>query len=87
MLPVWAAGLVLEAVGDHELASFRNDPSRRGTVLDTGLWRYTRHPNSFGDALVRTGLFLVAADSWPGVLTSSPPPSWAGPSPRRPENP
>ncbi|WP_043447361.1 DUF1295 domain-containing protein [Arthrobacter sp. L77] len=69
MLPVWAAGLFFEAVGDQQLASFRNDPSRRGTVLDTGLWRSTRHPDYFGDALVWTGLFLVAADSWPGVLT------------------
>ena len=38
-------------------------------MLDTGLWRYTRHPNYFGDAAVWAGIFLVAADSWPGVLT------------------
>ncbi|MFC3298722.1 DUF1295 domain-containing protein [Arthrobacter agilis] len=66
---VWAVGLFFESVGDQQLASFKNDPARRGTVLDTGLWRYTRHPNYFGDAMVWTGLFLVAADSWPGVLT------------------
>lgn len=65
----WAVGLFFEAVGDQQLASFKNDPARRGTVLDTGLWRYTRHPNYFGDAMVWTGLFIVAADSWPGVLT------------------
>ncbi|MBT2595393.1 DUF1295 domain-containing protein [Arthrobacter sp. ISL-72] len=39
------------------------------TVLNTGLWRYTRHPNYFGDAAAWPGLFLVAADSWPGILT------------------
>ena len=38
-------------------------------MLDTGLWRYTRHPNYFGDACVWWGLFLVAVSAWPGVLT------------------
>ena len=56
-------------MGDWQLAQFKADPARRGTVLNTGLWRYTRHPNYFGDAAVWAGLFLVAADSWPGVLT------------------
>lgn len=66
---VWAVGLFFEAVGDLQLTRFRGDPSNRGLVLDTGLWRYTRHPNYFGDACVWTGLFLVAASAWPGVLT------------------
>jgi steroid 5-alpha reductase family enzyme len=66
---LWATGFVFETVGDLQLARFKKDPSRRGTVLDTGLWRYTRHPNYFGDAAIWTGLFLIAADSWPGVLT------------------
>ncbi|MDD1478234.1 DUF1295 domain-containing protein [Arthrobacter sp. H16F315] len=66
---LWTVGFVFEAVGDWQLAQFKDDPSRRGTVLNTGLWRYTRHPNYFGDAAVWTGIFLVAADSWPGALT------------------
>jgi len=66
---LWITGFVFETVGDWQLAQFKKDPSRRGTVLATGLWRYTRHPNYFGDAAVWTGLFLVAADSWPGILT------------------
>jgi steroid 5-alpha reductase family enzyme len=66
---LWVLGFVFETVGDWQLAQFKKDPERRGTVLDTGLWRYTRHPNYFGDAAVWTGLFLIAADSWPGVLT------------------
>ncbi|MEO6999796.1 MAG: DUF1295 domain-containing protein [Terracoccus sp.] len=66
---VWAVGLVFEAVGDLQLSRFRADSSNEGRVLDTGLWRYTRHPNYFGDASVWTGLFLIAASSWPGVLT------------------
>lgn len=66
---LWLVGFVFETVGDWQLARFKADPARRGTVLDTGLWRYTRHPNYFGDAAVWAGLFLVAADSWPGALT------------------
>jgi len=65
----WLTGFVFETVGDWQLAQFKNDPSRRGTVLDSGLWRYTRHPNYFGDAAVWTGLFLIVAESWPGALT------------------
>lgn len=66
---LWILGFVFETVGDWQLAQFKADPSKRGTVLNTGLWRYTRHPNYFGDAAVWAGLFLAAADSWPGVLT------------------
>ena len=66
---LWLTGFVFETVGDWQLARFKNDPAHRGTVLNTGLWRYTRHPNYFGDAAVWAGLFLIAADSWPGVLT------------------
>ena len=66
---LWILGFVFETVGDWQLTQFKADPARRGTVLNTGLWRYTRHPNYFGDAAVWAGLFLVAADSWPGVLT------------------
>lgn len=66
---VWAVGLFFEAVGDWQLDRFRGDPSCEGRVLDTGLWRYTRHPNYFGDACVWWGLSLVSFDSWPGILT------------------
>ena len=60
---VWLTGLVFETVGDGQLARFKRDPQNRGRVLDTGLWRYTRHPNYFGDMLVWWGLYLVAAAS------------------------
>lgn len=60
---VWAVGLAFESVGDAQLARFRADPANRGRALDTGLWRYTRHPNYFGDFLVWWGLFLVAAEA------------------------
>jgi steroid 5-alpha reductase family enzyme len=66
---VYAIGLFFEAVGDAQLAAFRSDPANRGTVMDRGLWRYTRHPNYFGDACVWWGLWLLAADSWLGLAT------------------
>jgi steroid 5-alpha reductase family enzyme len=66
---VWAVGLAFEAAGDYQLARFRAEPASKGRVLDTGLWRFTRHPNYFGDACVWWGLWLVAASAWPGPLT------------------
>ncbi len=70
---VWVVGLTFEAVGDAQKTRFLADPANRGAILDRGLWRYTRHPNYFGDACVWVGIFLVAADRWPGVLTAASP--------------
>ena len=58
---IWGAGFAFEAVGDWQLARFRKNPANRGRLMTGGLWRYTRHPNYFGDALVWWGLYLVAA--------------------------
>lgn len=58
---LWAVGVTFEAVGDWQLTRFRRDPASRGQVLDTGLWRYTRHPNYFGDACAWWGLGLLGA--------------------------
>jgi steroid 5-alpha reductase family enzyme len=65
-----AGGLVFEGVGDEQLRRFRAVRSNRGKVLDTGLWRYTRHPNYFGEALVWWGFGLigVATGGVPGLL-------------------
>ena len=68
-LAVWALGMVFETVGDWQLSRFRNDPASKGQVLDTGLWRYTRHPNYFGDACAWWGISLVSFEAWPGILT------------------
>lgn len=57
---VWAAGFVFELVADVQLAQFKSDPRRQGTVMDQGLWGLSRHPNYFGDALQWWGLGLVA---------------------------
>jgi steroid 5-alpha reductase family enzyme len=58
---VWAIGFLFEVVGDAQLALFRRDPANKGTVLQTGLWRYTRHPNYFGEAIIWWGIWLIAA--------------------------
>ncbi len=63
---VWGTGLFFEVVGDAQLARFKKDPSNAGTVMDRGLWRYTRHPNYFGDACVWWGIALVAAETTVG---------------------
>ncbi|MCW2785482.1 MAG: hypothetical protein JWP74_1999 [Marmoricola sp.] len=65
---LWAIGLAFESVGDAQLAAYKKDPDR-GTVMDRGLWRYTRHPNYFGDACIWWGIYLVCASSWPGIFT------------------
>jgi len=55
-----AFGIVFEAVADAQLARFRSDPRSTGRVLDRGLWRWSRHPNYFGEFCVWWGLYLVA---------------------------
>ena len=67
-IPVWAIGFFFEAVGDWQLARFRADPANKGKVLSTGVWRYTRHPNYFGDATQWWAYYLVAAAAG-GFLT------------------
>ena len=65
---VWAVGLFFEAVGDAQLRRFKSDPANEGRVMSSGLWRYTRHPNYFGDAVVWWGIALVAAEAGVGVF-------------------
>ncbi len=70
-LALWLVGMMFETVGDAQLKAFRNDPASKGKVLDTGLWRYTRHPNYFGDACVWWGIWLAAADAGLWVALAS----------------
>jgi len=60
-------GILFESVGDAQLTAFRNNPANKGKVLDTGLWRYTRHPNYFGDVCTWWGIWLVAAETTTGL--------------------
>jgi steroid 5-alpha reductase family enzyme len=65
----FAVGFGFEVVGDHQLERFKADPDNRGKVLDSGLWRYTRHPNYFGDATMWWGMYAMAASTPGGWLT------------------
>jgi len=60
-LLAWGVGFAFEAVGDWQLGRFKADPANRGKVLQQGVWRYSRHPNYFGDAAVWWGYFMLAA--------------------------
>jgi len=66
-LVCFATGLFFESAGDWQLARFKSNPANRGRLLTTGLWRYTRHPNYFGDAMVWWAFFLFALAT-PGSL-------------------
>ncbi len=66
-------GIAFETIGDAQLTRFRRDPANAGQVMDRGLWRYTRHPNYFGDACTWWGLYLIAAETATGL--------WALPGP------
>jgi steroid 5-alpha reductase family enzyme len=64
---VFAAGLVVEAVADAELAAHRRDPENRGRLMTRGLWSATRHPNYFGESLLWWGIGLMALSSRRGL--------------------
>lgn len=68
----WITGFIFEAGGDYQLAAFKADPSNKGKVLSSGLWRYTRHPNYFGDSSVwwGYGFICLAAGSFLPALGS-----------------
>ena len=64
-IALYLVGITFEWLGDWQLARFKADPANKGEVMDKGLWRYTRHPNYFGDACAWWGIWLVAASvSW-----------------------
>ena len=65
----FAVGFFFEVVGDWQMARFKADPANRGQVLDRGLWRYTRHPNYFGDAMVWWGFYAFALAAPGGAWT------------------
>jgi len=70
-LGLWAIGIAFEWLGDWQIARFKADPENKGKVMDRGLWRYTRHPNYFGDACVWWGIWTVAASAgwWVAAVT------------------
>lgn len=69
---VWLTGFYYEVIGDRQLREFLKDPANKGKIMKEGLWRYTRHPNYFGEAVMWWGIFLIALSSpggW-GALVS-----------------
>jgi len=66
---VWVVGFLFEAVGDHQLKKFKQNPQNKGRIMTAGLWKFTRHPNYFGEAAQWWGLFLVVL-SVPGGWTA-----------------
>jgi steroid 5-alpha reductase family enzyme len=60
-------GILFESIGDFQLVAFKANPANAGQVLQSGLWRFTRHPNYFGDACVWWGLWLIAAEAGLGL--------------------
>jgi len=71
-LVVFVIGFAFEAGGDYQLAKFKGNPNNKGKVLDTGFWKYTRHPNYFGDSAVwwSFGLFSLASGAYWQVIGS-----------------
>lgn len=71
-LLVFVVGFLFEAGGDYQLARFKQNPANKGKVLNTGFWKYTRHPNYFGDSAVwwSFGIFSLAAGSYWTVVGS-----------------
>lgn len=71
-ITLWITGFIFEAGGDYQLATFKANPANKGKVLDTGFWKYTRHPNYFGDSAVwwGYGLICISAGSYLPVLGS-----------------
>ncbi|MCZ4694678.1 DUF1295 domain-containing protein [Ancylomarina euxinus] len=69
---VWLIGFTFEAGGDYQLARFKRDVANKGKVLNTGLWKYTRHPNYFGDSAVwwAYAIFSIAAGSYWQIIGS-----------------
>ena len=67
-LGIWVLGFGFESIGDFQLERFKKNPANRGTVMNRGLWAWTRHPNYFGDATAWWGTFLVAAAGGWGLV-------------------
>jgi steroid 5-alpha reductase family enzyme len=66
---LWTFGFAFEVAGDSQFARFLADPSNRGRIMDRGLWRYTRHPNYFGEVVLWWGIYVIALSVPLGWLT------------------
>jgi len=58
-ITIWVIGFFFESMGDHQLRKFIADPQNKNKLIQTGLWKYTRHPNYFGEATMWWGIFIM----------------------------
>jgi len=71
-LAVWIIGFYFESVSDKQMAEFKKDPANKGHIIKTGLWKYSRHPNYFGEATMWWGIFLLSLSvplGWSAIIS------------------
>lgn len=66
---VWILGFYFESLGDYQLEQFKKNKENKGKILNTGLWKYTRHPNYFGESTMWWGIGIAAYGSGAGILS------------------
>jgi steroid 5-alpha reductase family enzyme len=68
---IWLTGFFFEAVGDYQLMKYKKIPENKGKIITQGLWRYTRHPNYFGEVVLWWGIYIIALSvslGWTAIL-------------------
>lgn len=68
---IWVIGFLFESIGDHQLGAFLRNPANKGKIMTSGLWRYTRHPNYFGEMTQWWGLYIMVWSvpyGWAGLI-------------------
>lgn len=69
---LWCIGFYFEATSDYQLARFKKDPKNKGKIIRTGLWKFSRHPNYFGEVLIWWGVYLMCLPYipiWPSIIS------------------
>lgn len=66
---IWLLGFAFETVGDYQLLKYKRDPANKGKIMTQGLWKYTRHPNYFGEVVLWWGLYIIALSVPQGWIT------------------
>ena len=64
---IWIIGFVIEVVSDRQKSEFKNNKSNAGQFIQSGLWKYSRHPNYFGEILIWTGMAVIGVTIYSGL--------------------